>query len=91
MTAFVQRGMRGAFKLAEAGLSVAQDAGNDQNKQRLVDRLFGTANYGTNTPREEIVSILTNLLTFNTEAQNPSGLEDGRGDIVRTPYRHHRV
>jgi hypothetical protein len=89
MAAFVQRGMTGAFKLAEAGLSVAQDAGNDPNKQRLVDRLFGTANYGTNTPRDEIASILTNLVTFNKQAQNENGLEDGRGDIVSSLYSDH--
>jgi hypothetical protein len=85
VTAFVQRGMNGAFNLAQKGLEVAQDAANDQNKQRLIDRLFGTADYNGAAPRDEVARILTQVLTYKTEVQNKDGIEEGRGDIVRRP------
>jgi hypothetical protein len=85
VTAFVQRGMNGAFSLAQKGLEVAQDAANDPNKQRLIDRLFGTADYDGVAPRDEVARIFTQILTYQTEVQNPNGIEIGRGDIVRYP------
>jgi hypothetical protein len=76
--------MSGAFALAQAGLNVATQAANDPNKQRLVDRLFGTVIYGANAPSDEVARVLRELLTWNTEVQNDNGIENGRNDIVRT-------
>jgi hypothetical protein len=102
MKQFVQKGMQGAFQLAQKALDVAQAAASDPNnnndKLTLVVNLFGTAPYvdkfGTSrSPSEELVRIFTNILRWNNEGLVAPGdppFTLGRGDIVCLTGLFHR-
>jgi hypothetical protein len=73
---FVRRGMTNAFNLARDAQKVAMEAPMDINKRRLVERLFGTAEYALNggsPPHTAVAAEFGTILQLDGELDESLG------------------